>query len=217
MKTKITTAFICLLLFAVSQPLLAQSEAIIERTNKGINARKSLQKQKMPVVSCLPASTGLPPKMVKKPLKKAMNPVLSVQGKKFFAYNTYSNGSAVPQGPVSFYSGFPSMITSIADQSAEQFIQGSTWADGQWIGSVYGDNLLVTIDTSTGARTVLASLGVEITGLAYDWTSTTLFAIGVGNPGYGLYSIDMSDYSMEYIGFTGYSTYLGLAGSGMTA
>ena len=210
MKSKVTLVLSILFFITSIASLMAQSESIVERSKRAVDARKKAIHLLNTNSGQAAVSTGIPSKIYKKGVKKSISNVLTVSGKKFFGYNAFSNSSIIPQGPVSFHSQTPSVITSIVDQSSEQFVQGSTWANGQWYGTVYGTNDLVTIDTSTGQRTILGNLGIEITGLAYDWTTSTMFAMGVENSDYGLYTLNMSDYSLEYIGYTGNSVYTGL-------
>ena len=53
-----------------------------------------------------------------------------------------------------------------------------TWGGAnKWYAAVANDNTLITLDTLTGARTVIGKFGVTIYGLAYDYTSATLYGV----------------------------------------
>ncbi len=102
-----------------------------------------------------------------------------------FGYN--ANAGVIPKGPFSFYLNTPPLFISLADQSAQNFIAGASWANNKWYGVVYSDNQLVTLDTITGARTVvgpMAPSGTETwTGMSYDKAAGIMYAVSVTGTG----------------------------------
>lgn len=131
---------------------------------------------------------------------------------KAYVYVAYDATSALPQGPAYTYLQSPGTITSLADQSAMQFIGAATWGYGnQWLGAVYGDNTLVSIDTLTGARTVLGAIGYSIAGLAYDYSSDKLYGVEWDGTNSNLYSISVVNGSATLIGTCGTALMINLA------
>ncbi len=125
-----------------------------------------------------------------------------------YGYNAYDPSGALSDGPVTFELDSPDAITLIQDQSAYNFIAGSsTDYDGNWWGLVYSTNELVTIDPETGDRTVIATAtapgGRSWTGMAYDFTTMTMYAIcfssGVDA---ALCTIDLDTYEVTLVGAT---------------
>jgi len=122
-----------------------------------------------------------------------------------YAWNAVDPDDIVPEGPVEVL--IPAgMITSIVPSNLN-FIAGADFVNSQWIGAEYnsgGNSKIYDIDINTGATTLIGATGVSITGLAYDVTTSTLYASTYANSASSLYSID------EY---TGASTLIGPMGS----
>ena len=109
---------------------------------------------------------------------------------KAYCYVDNDPTGTLPSGPAYTYLQIPSNIISLADQSTSNAIYGGTWGLGnKWYGTVYTDNTLITMDTVTGARTVIGKLGVEIDALAYDYSTHKLFGEGYDGNSTSLYSI----------------------------
>jgi hypothetical protein len=106
---------------------------------------------------------------------------------KAFAYVAYTTGTELVTGPVMIDLDAPSVVLQIA-ADAGNFVTGGAWANNKWYGAVYTDNTLITMDTTTGARTVIGSLGTEITGISYDRTTSTMYGVSLT----GLYTIDLT-------------------------
>lgn len=119
---------------------------------------------------------------------------------KAYCYVAYDPTSVLPEGPAWTYLQIPGTVTSLADQSGQQFIGAGTWGyPNVWYGAVYGDNTLVKIDTLTGARTVVGNLGVSMTGLAYDYSTSTLYGMDYGTAS-SLYTINTVNGAITLVG-----------------
>ena len=150
-----------------------------------------------------------------------LNPVNNVASKAIkvlnlnkvvYAYNAYANASPNPEGPISFNLASPGTFTLIANQSPLMPVVGGTWANGLWYGTTVSPNRLLTINPSTGARTIIGSQTVGINGLSYNKANSTMY--GIANDGISntqLYSINMSTGAVTYIGDCGARTLINLA------
>ncbi|HNW98326.1 MAG TPA: choice-of-anchor J domain-containing protein [Bacteroidales bacterium] len=97
---------------------------------------------------------------------------------KAYCYIAYDPTSTLPVGPAYTYLQTPQTMVSLADQSSDNFVQAGTWGLGnRWYGVVYSDNNLVTIDTTTGEKTIIGNTGIDINGIAFDYTTNTLFGV----------------------------------------
>ncbi len=122
--------------------------------------------------------------------------IIVMNFKKVYCYSATS-----PEGPAYTYLQNPATIVSLADQSLKNFIAAGAWGLGnKWYGSVYTDNTLITIDTVTGARTVIGNIGINITGLSYDYTTYNLYGIGWNGSNSSLYSISTANGNATLIG-----------------
>ncbi|MGD0711701.1 MAG: CARDB domain-containing protein [Bacteroidales bacterium] len=120
---------------------------------------------------------------------------------KVYCFNAYDPTSVLPTGPAYTSLQVPSVITSMADQSTLNFVSGGTWGLGnKWYGSVYSDNTLITLDTVTGARTVIGSIGAAMTEITYDYTSDKLFGVAWDGSESKLYSISTATGAGSLIG-----------------
>jgi hypothetical protein len=127
-----------------------------------------------------------------------------------YGYNAFPGSGSDPEGPMTFNMATPGNLTSIADQSALDFIAGGTWANGLWYGTVYNTIApfnFVTIDPGTGARTIVGDMGVNINGLSYNPANGMMYGVGYdGASNSQLYTIDMT---------TGLATLVGDCGPGL--
>jgi len=118
----------------------------------------------------------------------------------YVAYDPAATG-ALPQGPAYTYLQTPQTVVSLADQSAMNFIGAAAWGPmNKWYGVVSDDNDLVTIDTLTGARTVIGNIGVPIYGLAFDQTTNTLYGVSYDGANSALYTISAGGGVGTYVG-----------------
>jgi|GEM_PF-1324783 hypothetical protein len=106
----------------------------------------------------------------------------------------YAASSGLPLGPSHFILNTPGAITNIAPYTGSDFLAGASWAMGEWYCGTYSASTasaFVKINTTTGARTVInANTGISITGLAYDWTTNTMYAMSGGSTSI-LWTIDL--------------------------
>jgi hypothetical protein len=95
-----------------------------------------------------------------------------------FGYNAY--GGSIALGPFKMWLSTPFNMTSLyTDPQSSNFVEAGCFdANGIWWGARYGNNALVKIDTTTGAITQVATItdATSITGLAWDWTTSTMYA-----------------------------------------
>lgn len=140
---------------------------------------------------------------------------ISVQNlTKAYCYVAYDPSGVLPTGPAYTYLQDPGTIVSLADQSAENFVAAGTWGLGnKWYGAVYSDNTLITLDTVSGARTVLGNSGVAFSGLAFDYTTNTLFGVdwNGADTSSNLYRVNTSNGSATFIGTSSSDLLINLA------
>ncbi|MBN1182888.1 MAG: T9SS type A sorting domain-containing protein [Bacteroidales bacterium] len=108
-----------------------------------------------------------------------------------------------PDGPAMFYLEYPEDFFLLADQEAMgDFISAGSWVEGKWIAAGYNTRNLYEMNTETGERTVYANLGINFEGLAYDWTTHTLFGLANmnGDNYYELYAVDILTAELSLIG-----------------
>ena len=120
---------------------------------------------------------------------------------KAYCVVAYDPTSALPTGPAFTSLEVPGVITSIANQASDNMIEGGAWGLGnKWYGTVYTDKTLVTIDTTTGTRTVIGNMGVDMNGLTYDNTTNKFFGVSWNGSSSSLYSISPSTGAASLIG-----------------
>ncbi|HOY33387.1 MAG TPA: choice-of-anchor J domain-containing protein [Bacteroidales bacterium] len=133
---------------------------------------------------------------------------------KVFAYVAYDPAPTgdLPQGPALTYLQTPQNVISLADQTSENFIQSGTWGPlNKWYGAVYDDNVLVSVDTLTGARTVIGNIGVSLEGLTYDPVTANLFGVSFDGAGSNLFRINAGSGNATYIGPCANQLFINLA------
>lgn len=130
-----------------------------------------------------------------------------------FGYNT--SGGIIPEGPVVFELANVSNMNSLDEQSALTPIWCGTWANDEWYGATYDGNTetgsFFTIDKVTGNRNTISTLAIYATGLSYDATSETMFAVVITDDGCSLYSIDLVSGAPALIGNCGEHLFINLA------
>jgi len=114
--------------------------------------------------------------------------------------------NGLPAGPISFDLTNPAGATSITSSATTPF--AGTWINNQWYIITYTTNQLKTVDTTTGAETLVGNTGVTssytVTGMAYDDVTATLYgtwAYAVGATLYtAVYSINIATGLATHIG-----------------
>ncbi|RLF31669.1 MAG: hypothetical protein DRN07_06680, partial [Thermoplasmata archaeon] len=113
------------------------------------------------------------------------------RGDVFYAHNAYPGDDLIW-----FDSDDPGTFNVIGPNQGADFLPGGTWADGTWYVVEYGTGALYTVDPVTGTMTLIGSTGVDLTGIAYDDNTGTMYASGA----YDLYTIDLSTATATYVG-----------------
>ncbi len=113
-----------------------------------------------------------------------------------FAYN--SSGSVIPKGPFKFFLNNPSSPVSLAfDPNSSNFVAaGSFDVYGNWWGVRYGNLQVVKIDTNTGAITTVGTVtgAKNITGLAWDFSTSTMYASNYNNTNSTVGTLNLTAY-----------------------
>lgn len=110
--------------------------------------------------------------------------------KQVYGYNAFAGSGTDPVGPTAFNLATPGTLNSLADQSLLQFVNGGTWANGMWYGTVYNTVApydFITIDPVTGTRTVIGDMGMAMNGLSFNKATGIMYGV----TGTSLYSINM--------------------------
>ncbi|MCD4680461.1 MAG: choice-of-anchor J domain-containing protein [Bacteroidales bacterium] len=133
--------------------------------------------------------------------------VLNLPNTKVYCYVALDPTSFLPAGPAYFFLNDPSIILSIADQSADDPIYAATWGPGnKWYG-IAGVQL-VTLDTITGNRTVIGNANPSDpaneswTGISFDYSTNTLYGITYNGSAAVLYSINHTTGNATQIGIS---------------
>ncbi len=111
--------------------------------------------------------------------------------KQVYGYVAFAGTGSDPVGPTTFNLSTPGVLNSIANQSALQFVNGGTWANGLWYGTVYNTVTpyqFISLDPVTGNRTVIGDMGILMSGLSYNTVNNTMYAVSATN----LYTINMT-------------------------
>jgi len=134
---------------------------------------------------------------------------ISLNNREIFYAWALSSGGGVSPGPISFPSDDPGSITQLAVDSTTVF--AGTWAEGAWYaitGTQYETHNLITIDTATGATTIIGNTGIDTsyipTGLTYSTFNDTMYATAgevVGSTLYThFYTIDLTTGTATHLG-----------------
>jgi hypothetical protein len=109
---------------------------------------------------------------------------------KAYCYVAYDPTSTLPEGPAVTSLEVPAMITSLADNTGQNFVTAGTWGRGnKWYGFEADANNLITFDTVTGARTVIGNVGIAVNGMAYDYSTNKIYGVASSGSDSKLYSI----------------------------
>jgi hypothetical protein len=121
-----------------------------------------------------------------------------------YAHNVY--GTTIPTGLFRFYLNNPAGMQSIGNFTGSDFCSGAAWAAD---GFLYGTGYTATppsqffkIDTSTGNRTVIGPMTGALgscTGLAYDWTTNTMYAMTYSTNSY-LWTVNLTTGAVTQVG-----------------
>ncbi len=133
--------------------------------------------------------------------------VMDLPNLKVYAYIALDPSGFLPAGPAYFFLNDPSIVLSIADQSADDPVYAATWGPGnKWYG-IAGVQL-ITLDTVTGNRTVIGNAtpnnpaDESWTGMSFDYSTNTLYGITYNGSAAVLYSIDHNTGAATMIGIS---------------
>jgi hypothetical protein len=108
-----------------------------------------------------------------------------------YAYSNGSPSGSYPMGPIAFNITNPLNVILMQDQTGQTNINAALWYNGLWYAldfSFSSPSNLITINTSTGERSIIGSTGIfELTGLAFNYSTNILYSIDMQGQ---LYSID---------------------------
>ncbi|HPS26490.1 MAG TPA: T9SS type A sorting domain-containing protein [Bacteroidales bacterium] len=121
---------------------------------------------------------------------------------KVYGYVAYdADANPLPEGPAYTYLQNPQIVVSLADQSSMNYLTAGTWGPmNKWYGAVSTDLDLVTLDTLTGARTVVGNIGLNLAGLTYDQTASKLYAVSYDGTNSSLYIINPASGAPTLVG-----------------
>lgn len=140
-----------------------------------------------------------------------------------YCYVAFDISGQLPNGPAKIFLEAPDVVISIADQSNMTDIFAGTWGPGnKWYGAVYYDPAaftggdLVTIDTQTGARTIIGNMGTNsIHGMSYDFSTNTMYGVTYevlpADTTAVLYTIDLQTAQLTQVGPTNAGILINLA------
>ncbi|MFZ4523061.1 MAG: T9SS type A sorting domain-containing protein [Bacteroidales bacterium] len=125
--------------------------------------------------------------------------------KQVYGYNSFVGSGTDPVGPTSFNLSTPGTLNSIANQSALPIANGGTWAMGTWYASITNTVApynLATINTTTGARTVIGDMGFSMNGLSYNPANGTMYGVTYNSvtSATDLYTIDLATGASTLVG-----------------
>jgi len=119
---------------------------------------------------------------------------------KAFAWNAYSPTGTVNDGPLSLITN-SGTLTSIAADTNTVF--AGTWINSNWYVLNHYNSAIFTVDTTSGALTAAGAItgaAASFTGIAYDYTTSTLYGVTWEDPNTVLYSINLTTGAATSIG-----------------
>lgn len=122
---------------------------------------------------------------------KSLN-ILVIDDFTAYAWNAYDPNDVLDEGPIEVL--IPSAALTQITASTLDFIAGADFVENLWIGAEFnaaGNSTIYSIDINTGSTTPIGPSGVNITGLAYDVVTSTLYASVWANSETFLYTIDV--------------------------
>jgi hypothetical protein len=142
--------------------------------------------------------------------------------RKMYGYVAYANTSGLPEGPCYFYAQYPGTIYSLGATTSEEFIGAGTWANDVWYGSEYYDESLLTgggwwtINSTTGAMTLLGDYNIGFAGITYNPTSGIMYGTrwNATNLNSELYTINIATGAPTLVGVFSTQLIINLASDG---
>ncbi|HQI69540.1 MAG TPA: T9SS type A sorting domain-containing protein [Bacteroidales bacterium] len=132
---------------------------------------------------------------------------------KVYGYVAYdADANPLPEGPAYTYLQNPQIVVSLADQSSMNYLTAGTWGPlNKWYGAVSTDLDLVTLDTLTGARTVVGNIGLNLAGLTYDQATSTMYGVSYDGTNSNLYIINPANGAPTLVGTCAATSFINLA------
>ncbi len=128
-----------------------------------------------------------------------------------FGYNAFQGNSIIPQGPVVFELANPLNMYSLQNQADLEFVRAGTWANDVWYGTDAATGNFFSINKVTGVRTSIGTINQNVSGMSYDVTTETLYAVVLTDVGTSLYTINITNGSSTLVGNCGERTFINLA------
>jgi|GEM_PF-7094823 hypothetical protein len=112
-----------------------------------------------------------------------------------YGYN-WNQAAGLTIGPVKFPLNNPAGVSLLAAQPSSSKIYAASYANGKWYGTddSYPYSKLYSFNTSNGTRTLVGTCYTLVVGMAYDWTTLSMYCIG--------YSSSSSSYELYRLGLT---------------
>jgi len=121
--------------------------------------------------------------------------------KTVYAWTTFSTSN---DGPVSFNLNNPGTLNGIVNEyPITSYPTSGTWANDKWYAAIYNTAppySLVTFNPTTGLRTSIGDIGVNINALSYNSVDSSMYGIGYDGTNSLLYSINTTSATSTYIG-----------------
>ncbi len=128
-----------------------------------------------------------------------------------YGYLAYDPTAVYGEGPMTFFLQTPDVINFLAPTTSDYFIGSGAYGMDTWFGRSYYDGTvggtLYTIDPATGALTTVGNQLTNLNGLAWDYTSNTLYGVSANT----LYTVDVTTGALTMVGTTSMTTAINLA------
>lgn len=135
--------------------------------------------------------------------------------KDVYGYIAFPGTGSNPIGPMTFNLSDPGSLTSLGNQGILNYISGGTWANGTWYGTVNKSSApynFISIDTTTGFRTIIGNMGVNMSGLSFNPANGLMYSVGYDGTGHSkLYTINLNTGAATLVGNCGPSMLISLA------
>ncbi len=131
--------------------------------------------------------------------------------KEVYGYTTFT---ATDNGPIKFNLNNPGTITEIVNDYPATYPGAGTWANGTWYAAIYSAATpfnLVTFNTTTGARTVVGNMGVNINAMSYNTLDSKMYGAGYDGTNSALYTINLTTGVASLVGTIGTQLIINMA------
>ena len=128
-----------------------------------------------------------------------------------YGYTTFTTTN---NGPVTFNLNNPGTLIEIVNDFPATYPGAGTWANGAWYAAIYSAATpfnLVTFNTTTGARTVVGNMGVNINALSYNTANSIMYGAGYDGTNSSLYTINLTTGAATLVGVIGTQLIINMA------